>query len=184
MKLDRDIMIDLETLATSSNSAILTIAGIRFNFSKEYRNIDNPYLMDYFYCRVDTESQYYRDIDDDTVEWWSKQDQEAKIEAFSPEDRLSFEDAMLAFNHWAAGGDRYWANGAAFDFPVLESANRQLGFTSPWKYWQAMDARTVYKLCPVHYSPTKFKHHALFDCLNQIHKLTDCFKRMNIKQIS
>ena len=55
MKLDRDIMVDLETLATSPNATILTIAGVRFNFNREYRNIENPYDMDYFYCRVDPE---------------------------------------------------------------------------------------------------------------------------------
>ena len=123
MKLDRDIMVDLETLATSPNATILTIAGVRFNFNREYRNIENPYDMDYFYCRVDPESQPTRDIDDDTVAWWAKQEEDIKIEAFSPEDRLSLEDAMLAFNHWAAGADRYWANGATFDFPILETAN-------------------------------------------------------------
>ena len=177
-------MVDLETLATSTNAVILTIAGIRFSFNKEYRNIDNPYSMDFFYCRVDTESQPYREIDDNTVEWWAKQDSEAKIEAFSPEDRLSLEDAMTAFNYWARSADRYWANGSAFDFPILESANRQVGLTSPWKYWQAMDARTVFKMCPVHYSPIQFKHHALYDCLTQIQKLTDCMSRMNIQRIS
>ena len=184
MKLDRDIMVDLETLATSPNATILTIAGIRFNFSKDYREVETPYNMDYFYCRVDTESQPTRDIDDDTVAWWAKQDEDAKIEAFSPEDRISLEDAMLAFNHWASGGDRYWANGSTFDFPILETANKQLGFTSPWKYWQAMDARTIYKLKPDHFSPTQFKHHALYDCLNQIQKLSDCLRKLNILQIS
>lgn len=181
MKLDRDIMIDLETLATSSNSTVLTIAGIRFNFSREYRNIESPYDMDYFYCRVDTESQPNRDIDDSTVEWWATQDEDVMIEAFSPEDRLSLPDAMTAFNQWASGADRYWANGAAFDFPIIDSCNRQLDFQSPWKYWQAMDARTVYKLCPVHYSPKQFKHHALYDCLNQIQKLTDCLQKLGVR---
>ena len=180
MKLDRDIMVDLETLATSPNAAVLTIAGIRFNFSRDYRSINSPYELDYFYCRVDTESQPNRHIDDETVAWWANQDEDVKIEAFSPEDRLSLQDAMLAFNHWASGADRYWANGAAFDFPILDTCNAELGFTSPWKYWQAMDARTVYKLCPVHFSPTQLKHHALYDCLNQIQKLNDCLLRLKI----
>lgn len=177
-------MIDLETLATSSNSTVLTIAAIRFNFSKEYRQIESPYDLDYFYCRVDTESQATREINEETVAWWAKQEEDVKIEAFSPEDRLSLADAMLAFNHWASGADRYWANGSTFDFPILESCNRDLGFNTPWKYWQCMDARTVYKMYPVHYSPKQFKHHALYDCLTQIQKLTDCLMKMNIRQIS
>lgn len=180
MKLDRDIMIDLETLATTPNSVILTIAGIRFNYSKDYTGITSPYDLDYFYCRVDTESQNDRDISDDTVAWWAEQDEDVRIEAFSPMDRLSLNDALTAFNYWATGADRYWANGAAFDFPILETANKDIGAVSPWKYWQAMDARTIYKLVPNHFNPKKLKHHALFDCLNQIHKLNDCFKQLKI----
>ena len=180
MKLDRDIMIDLETLSTTPNSVILTIAGIRFNFSKDYRAVTDPYDMDFFYCRVDTDSQSNRHIDPSTLQWWSNQKEDIREEAFNPEDRLSLEDAMTAFNYWASGADRYWANGAAFDFPILETANDTLGFTSPWRYWQAMDARTIYKLVPEHYSPKQLKHHALYDCLNQIHKLNDCLLKLKI----
>jgi len=183
MKLDRDIMIDLETLATTPDSVILTIAGIRFNFNKDYRQIEDPYDLDFFYCRVDTEGQSQRRVDSATLSWWASQDSEVKEEAFSIVDRLSISDAMLAFNHWAGGADRYWANGAAFDFPILDTCNAELGYDSPWRYWQAMDARTIYKLVEDHYSPKKYKHHALFDCLNQIQKLTDCCKKLKIDKI-
>lgn len=177
-------MIDIETLGTGPNAAILTIAGIRFNKDHNYKSIRNPHELDYFYTRVDTESQSHRDIDDDTVAWWAKQDEDVKIEAFSEEDRLSISDAMTAFNYWARSADRYWANGAAFDFPILETSNRQLGFASPWNYWQAMDARTIYTLLPNHYKPTQLKHHALYDCLNQIQRLTDCLNQIgNTKKV-
>ena len=183
MKLDRDIMIDIETLATMPNSVILTIAGIRFNYHKDYKSILDPYELDYFYCRVDTECQSNRYIDDNTVAWWASQDSSIREEAFDPTDRLSLSDAMTAFNYWASGGDRYWANGAAFDFPILETANKDLGFDSPWRYWQAMDARTIYKLVPDHYNPKQSKHHALYDCLNQIQKLNDCFVKLKIDKL-
>lgn len=174
-------MIDLETLATSPNAMVLTIAGIRFNYKQNYKNIQSPYDLDYFYCRVDTASQSHRDINEETMQWWSKQSEDVRIEAFAEEDRLSLEDAMTAFNYWARSADRYWANGAAFDFPILETCNQQLGFASPWNYWQAMDARTVYKMVPDHYSPKQMHHHALYDCLTQIQKLTDCFKTLQTK---
>ena len=184
MKLDRDVMIDLETLATSPDAVVLTIAGIRFSSSKNYESITDPFSMDYFYCRVDTESQIDRFIDNETLSWWAKQDQFVCEEAFSPIDRMSISDAMTAFNQWAAGADRYWANGAAFDFPILETCNRDLGLNSPWRYWQAMDARTVYKLVPNYSGPTQSKHHALYDCLNQIQKLNYCLDKLNISKIA
>ena len=176
-------MIDLETLATTPNSVVLTIAGIRFNHSKDYSNISDPYSLDYFYCRVDTDSQNTRDIDDDTVAWWASQTSSVREEAFNEQDRLSLTDAMTAFNYWASGADRYWANGAAFDFPILETCNKQLGFTSPWRYWQAMDARTVYKLVPNEFAADKNLHHALHDCLFQIKKLNFCLSKLKVDNI-
>ena len=173
-------MIDLETLATSPRAVILSIAGIRFNSLKDYKSITNPYDLDFFYCRVSTDTQSNRDISDETVSWWAKQDEEVKAEAFADDGRVDLNDAMLDFNEWAGGADRYWANGAAFDFPILETANSDLGYRSPWNYWQAMDARTIYKLVPNHYNPNKLKHHALYDCLNQIQKLTDCLKNLKV----
>jgi len=184
MKLDRDIMIDLETLATTPDSVVLTIAGIRFNHSKDYKNIRNPYDMDFFYCRVNTDDQTQRYIDPDTLAWWAKQDEDIKAEAFDTDNRLSLNDAMTAFNYWARGGDRYWANGSAFDFPILESCNANLGNANPWRYWQVMDARTIFKIVSNHYVPTQSKHHALFDCLNQIQRLTDCLSRLKIDKVS
>ena len=183
MKLDRDVMIDLETLATTPDAVVLTIAGIRFNYSKDYKHIQNPYDMDFFYCRVDTESQSNRYIDPDTLAWWAKQDEDIKAEAFDSNNRLSLNDALNAFNYWASGADRYWANGSAFDFPILESCNADLDNINAWRYWQVMDARTVFKIQPNHYVPTQSKHHALYDCLNQLQRLTDCLSKLEIDKV-
>jgi 3' exoribonuclease, RNase T-like len=172
----KDIMIDIETLATSPDSVILTIAGIKFDVTKTYDNVSDPFSLDYFYCRVDTESQEKRFIDENTLAWWAQQAEDVRAEAFDPTDRLPVADAMTAFNYWAQNTERYWANGAAFDFPILETMNKQLGFESPWLYWQAMDARTIYKIVPEVVRPKPNLHHALHDCLNQIQKLTACLK--------
>jgi hypothetical protein len=175
---DLDIMIDLETLATSPDATVLTIGAIRFNKDKDYNHVTDPFSMDYFYCRVDTESQPNREINDDTLAWWAQQTPEVRDEAFCETDRLSLSDAMTAFNFWARTGERYWANGAAFDFPILESCNRSLGFTSPWRYWQAMDARTIFKLIPNDMIADANLHHALHDCLFQIKKLNYCLSKL------
>ena len=88
-------MIDLETLATSPNALVLTIAGIRFNYLENYSRIDSPYELDYFYCRVDTESQPTREINDDTVAWWAKQ--EELIQGRFAKDRPTYAQ-MIKFN--------------------------------------------------------------------------------------
>ena len=178
INVNRDIMVDLETLSTAPNAVVLTIGAIRFNKDKDYTNISNPTDLDYFYCRVDAADQDNRAIDEETMVWWAQQKPEVREEAFGETDRVSLSDAMTAFNYWARGADRYWANGAAFDFPILETCNRDLGFDSPWKYWQAMDARTVYKLIPNNFAVDENLHHALHDCLSQIKKLNFCLKQI------
>ena len=87
---------------------------------------------------------------------------------------------MRGINAWATGADRYWANGAGFDFTILESCNRQFNNKSPWHFWQVLDARTIYKLVPDHFIPQNNKHHALWDCLSQIQRLTECFHKLGV----
>jgi len=173
----RDIMIDIETLGNTPSATVLTIAGITFDRMADYSRIADPRDLDYFYCRVDVDTQN-REINQETVDWWATQKPETRDEAFHPDDRLPLKDAMIALNNWSSGVDRYWANGAGFDYVILEDCNRQCGLRSPWNFWQVLDARTIYKMVPEHFIPGNSKHHALWDCLNQIQRLTECFEKL------
>jgi hypothetical protein len=173
----RDIMVDLETVATDPQAAILTIAAIRFDNNKDYSEVTDPFTLDYFYTRVDLE-QPGRTVSDDTMNWWAQQAQEIREEAFGEADRFPLSDALIALEAWASGADRYWANGSAFDFPILESANKTYNIRNAWQFWQVRDARTIYQMVPDHQMPKAAKHHALYDCLNQIIRLNDCFNKM------
>jgi hypothetical protein len=173
----RDIMVDLETVATDPQAAILTVAAIRFNTNQDYTKVTDPYTLDHFYCRVDLE-QPGRTVSDDTMDWWSRQSPEIQEEAFGEADRFPLADVMAAFTEWARAGDRYWANGNAFDFPIMESAIKEHDLSNPWQFWQVRDARTIYNMVPDHYAPKAEAHHALYDCLNQIIRLNDCFNKM------
>lgn len=170
-------MIDLETVATGPDAAILTVAAIRFNNNRDYSDVQDPFTLDYFYCRVDLE-QPGREISDDTMAWWASQAPEIREEAFGESDRHVLEDVMIALCEWGGGADRYWANGIAFDFPILESACRTYNLRWPWQFWQVRDARTIYNMVPDHNMPKNAAHHALYDCLNQIVRLNDCFNKM------
>lgn len=170
-------MVDLETVATDPNAAILTIAAIRFNTNHDYSLVTDPFTLDYFYTRVNLD-QPERSISDDTMKWWSTQAPEVQQEAFDENDRYMLSDVMEAFVIWASGADRYWANGIAFDFPIMESACRQHNIHWPWQFWQVRDARTIYNMVPDHNMPKNSAHHALHDCLNQIVRLNDCFNKM------
>ena len=71
-------MIDLETLHTTPRTAVLTVGGVKFN------PLDNSEPHSEFYYKLDLDSQD-RDVSDDTIAWWSKQDPKVQEEAFSTE---------------------------------------------------------------------------------------------------
>ena len=66
------LMIDLETLATTPEATVLTIGACKFD--PHGNTIDET-----LYMRVDIDSQD-RDIDPNTLEWWSKQDKQIQRE--------------------------------------------------------------------------------------------------------
>ena len=80
------LMIDLETLATTPEATVLTIGACKFD--PNGNTID-----DTLYMRVEIDSQD-RDIDPNTLEWWSKQDKQIQEEAFSDADRIPLQQVM------------------------------------------------------------------------------------------
>lgn len=161
-----DIMIDLETLATSTDAAILTIGAVKFDpFGRELKEPE----MDSFYVKVDLDScdEIGLVTNDDTIAWWANQSKEAKDEAFSEEGRIHIRDAMDQLYKFCWGAKRVWSNGAAFDVPICETAFKRLNKAIPWSFWQVRDVRTAFDLGINPIRPPVTAHHALEDAWNQ-----------------
>jgi hypothetical protein len=161
-----DIMIDLETLATTPDAQILSIGAVRFDpFGKD---IQDP-QMTKFYCRVDIDSCDALGLvaSDATIEWWSQQSKEAQDEAFNPTDRVHIKDAMEQLYKFCWGAKRVWANGACFDIVICEHVFRKIGKAIPWSFWQVRDVRTAFDLGINPNRPPVLAHHALEDAWNQ-----------------
>jgi hypothetical protein len=159
-------MIDLETLATSTDAAILTIGAVKFDpFGKD---IEEP-EMDSFYVRVDLDScdELGLAVNDDTIAWWAQQSKEAQDEAFGTENRIHIREAMDKLYKFCWGAKRVWSNGAAFDIPICETAYKRLNKAVPWSFWQVRDVRTAFDLGINPNRPTVTAHHALQDAYNQ-----------------
>lgn len=178
-------MLDIETLATTPNSVVITFGAIRFDpFADDRESCDgDKIMMNTFYRRIDPVSFEGMDhkIDDGTLAWWGRQSPEVRSEAFADEDRHLIQQVMLDFHRWAKTFDNVWANGPVFDIVILEHINRELQRGNPWKYYQVRDARTVYSLVE-HERPNPRLHHALWDCWSQIVALQSCFRNLNITQ--
>jgi hypothetical protein len=164
--MNTDIMIDLETLATSTDAAILTIGAVKFDpFGKD---IEEP-AMDSFYVRVDLDScdELGLAVNDDTIAWWAQQSKEAQDEAFGTDGRIHIRDAMDQLYKFCWDAKRVWSNGAAFDIPICETAYKRLNKSIPWSFWQVRDVRTAFDLGINPNRPTVTAHHALQDAYNQ-----------------
>lgn len=176
-----DLMIDLEGLATGPDTLILTIGAVAFDPLGIGVNPDQSY-----YCRVDPSTQPDRAIDPATLEWWSKQNDIAKQEAFGEDDRISLHSALTDLTPLLWKADRIWANGVTYDIVILEHAYKSLGMPLPWQYYKIMDARTVYKFLPRAWKDSVRQtnnHHALQDCINQVDLLQQGLRYLNIRSM-
>lgn len=161
-----DIMIDLETLATSVDAAILTIGAVKFDpFGQD---IKDP-KMEKFYVTVDLDScdEIGLVTSDDTIAWWASQSQQAQDAAFDPKGRIHIRDAMNQLYKFCWGAKRVWSNGATFDIVICETVFKKLNKAVPWKFWEIRDVRTAFDLGINPNRPPITAHHALEDAWNQ-----------------
>ena len=129
----RHVMIDLETMGTKPDCAIVSIGAVVFD--PRYGKVSK----DTFYVGLEWESQD-RVINQDTVLWWGKQTNQAR-DALDGLDDLG--DALTELSGWLPKDSKVWGNGATFDISMLEHAYRQLDLEVPWKFWNIRDCRTV-----------------------------------------
>lgn len=155
-------MVDLETLDTSPRATILTLGAVQFD----------PYktgIIDQLYLKFDLESQdtLKRTVNQNTINWWQKQDLEIVEAAFDESNRLDIKDAINKFHKFAWGCETFWSHGAVFDLMILEDVYRQLNKTPPWNFWQLRCSRTLFNLG---FNPDMKKeglHNALQDAIRQ-----------------
>lgn len=171
-----DCMIDIETLGTNNDACILTVAAQIFD------PLGHGYQEQFFYARVDIDSQPNRSIDQSTIDWWSKQPTQSVEEAFCPDDRLSLPTVLEKLRPLLWNSKRIWANGTTFDMNIIENAYKSLSMSLPWRYYCVRDARTIYSLYP-DLRKTAASHHALEDCRRQILLLQETMKFLNIRNI-
>ena len=169
----KHLMVDLETLAVSPRSVVLTLGAVHFN-------PDTDEIGDSLYLKLDLDDQdrLNREIDPNTLDWWAKQDPQIMEEAFSQTDRVSLESAMDRFHKFAWGCEAFWSHGATFDLVIIEDILRQLARPFPWNYWQLRDTRTLFDLGYGADMPQENKHNALEDAIRQAIGVRNIFKKL------
>lgn len=178
-----DVMIDLETLATSTDAVILTIGAVKFDpFGSD---IKDP-KMDSFYVKVDIDSCDELGLvsNDDTIAWWANQSKEAQAEAFDGADRIHIRDAFDQLYKFCWGAKRVWSNGASFDVPICEHVYRKLNKAIPWPFWAVRDVRTAFDLGINPNRPPVLAHHALQDAWNQAVGIQNVYNTLKCSTMS
>jgi hypothetical protein len=156
-----DTMIDIETLGTTTDCAILSIAAVEFD-----RNTGD--LGRQFYERLDPCLQNRR-LCPATLKWWASQDSGLFGEAIGGSMDLPM--VLVLLNHFVSKDHPVWSQGIDFDFGILDHAFNHFDIETPWKYYAKRDTRTLYDAAG--FNPKTIKregshHNALDDCKHQI----------------
>ncbi len=167
------LMLDLETLGTRRDSAILSIGAVSFDPDSEKIGEQIHLGVDVVSCQ---EHGLY--IDAGTVMWWLEKE---KQDFPKPAHPLAYALHLLSSFYKTQGCEAVWSNGATFDIPIIEFAYYSLkADVTPWKYWDARDTRTVFWLAGYDGSPTRgiATHSALEDALLQVRLLQEAIKKV------
>lgn len=173
------LMIDIETIDVLPTATILTVGAQLFDPMGEGIPNDPEHS---FYCRVTTESQEDRTIDDGTVAWWGTQPQAAQDEVFNEEGRITLPEMLEGLAKLCRKADHFWALGPTFDMVILENAFKSRGTAIPWSYSRVRDVRTIFALWP-NLPKMNAEHHALDDCWRQIALLQVTLQQLGVKEV-
>ena len=173
-------MIDLETLGVNPDSVLMTVGAVKFNpFGSA-----EPHAPLYLRCDIEEQSEKLgRTIDDNTMEWWTKQPKKIQDEAFGEhKDRVNMDQLTKALNKFCVGVDQLWCQGPLFDYAILQNLYKNIKKPCPWNFWQIRDSRTVFSMMPS--DPRKAiqeeMHNALADCYYQAKCIQSTYKHFGV----
>ena len=173
------VLVDLETVGTGHNAALLSIGAVRF---------DNAGLHDTFYVNVDPIDSIAKGAvaDQRTMGWWKTQN--ADLQALMTIDQLPLTVALTKFTAWFDKVDKsyIWGFGPSFDCAILEDNYKLCGLRSPWTYRQERCGRTIIQFDPdkkhkKERRPGHYEHHALYDAIYEAGQIVAILKELNLK---
>lgn len=172
----KNLMVDLETMATTTDAAILSIGWASFTKTEgvlqsgqiNIRSLDNLH--------------HGRRFDPDTVAWWFSQPAPAIVSLVDPEPltlapALERLEALVTRHKWV------WAKPPQFDLAILQNAyDNVLQRKQPWPHRCERDARTLLALgkvldVPIP-EPSGVRHCAQSDAINQAAAVVAILRRV------
>ena len=138
------VIYDFETLSLNVDRGV-AVSLAMLNFDTDRFTSEEPYayeeLLDY--CdtiKYDVEEQvkvHKRVIDKDTLDWWGKQNEEARAMLKPSSEDVSITKTFEFFTTNAAdNADWFITRRATLDQPLLQSLCATSGNTAPYAYWK------------------------------------------------
>ena len=176
-----NIMLDLETMATSSNAAIVAIGAVKFD-------VDFG-VTERFYRVIDLQSCIKRglEVDASTEKWWSTQSEAARKEIAgengTPQTKLR--SSLKAFMVWIGKGDiQMWGNGSDFDNTIMRNAYQKYSINNPWDYRHNRCYRTMIASFPnVEVPKIGILHKAVDDAEYQANRLIALVEKYKLSKV-
>lgn len=176
----KDLMVDIETLGTDTNSTIIQIAGAYFD-------IETGEVGRKISLSLDVENTNGLRLNKETMKWWVEQKNFKEI--FS--GTLSEREMYHKFHEFVSPDTLIWCNGITFDSVMLKHQMGRFSLDFPFKYNAERDLRTIIditeRFCGWGKGSIKEKftnpnpHNAMSDVLHQIKLLNYCFKSLKYK---
>ena len=180
-----DIMTDLETLGTKSNSTVFQVSAISFD-------IKTGEMFDSFNKIIDIGKEHIIS-DGSTIQWWLKTNKELMSDLINSEVSESGEQVFKSFREWIINQSSeikniyLWGNGIKFDNVMIDSQMSKYGLQYPIFYRNDRDVRTMLELASIKSGISEKEirasfnnedelcHNALDDCKYQIRLLKGCY---------
>jgi hypothetical protein len=197
--MSHDYMLDLETLGTNIQTCpILQITMVKFDLFKDYHTAEQLLTLPYINMIINLKNQPNTNIEPDTLQFWLNQHPRL-FELVAATNKSEQHDALYNINDFIDKTAlpqhtdlKIWCRGQDFDLPILNHRYNLYNIRPSWTYDikydfnvkrhnTGRDVRTVIDLCQQIYpeftfrkmvKPNAIKHDAYYDCLHQIHQLT------------
>lgn len=174
----KHISVDIETLGTKPGSAVIALGAVVFDPT-------TGELGNQFYASFSATALFGFTTDQQTIDWWSDQSEEAQ-------EMLSVNNMPLArglreFARWwreVEGPDfdrksyaRFWAKPPSFDEVLLDATYKKLNYKTPWHYRAPRCVRTILDLAGIEERPMEgIPHYALDDAIHQALVVCDAYE--------
>lgn len=174
----KHVMVDIESMGNTSESAIISIGAVKFD-------IKTGETGEEFYTIIDLQSclDIGLTMDASTVLWWLQQSDAARKE-FTKKG-VSIVKALEDFSAFLIDSNcEIWGNSARFDLGLLNDAYNKLKKPIPWKYYNERCVRTLVsfnRTIKNDYPVPSDTHNALVDCHYQIGYCSEIWKTLKIK---